>query len=130
MENSVDGPNTSKVQTVERLVERFPTQIRGIIEVLRFVVKANMPGADEFVYHNALNYKLSEMPGTWICYMSAQRNYVRLGFYFGANLFDPKEQLEGTGKRMRHIKVRSEEEAGTDELAGLIRQAWADANNI
>ncbi|WP_160725612.1 DUF1801 domain-containing protein [Bacillus sp. USDA818B3_A] len=128
MENTVFGPTTSKVQTVEMLIESFPTQIREIIEVLRSVAKANMPGAYEFVYHNALNYKLPESPGTWICYISAQRNYVRLGFFFGANLLDPKKRLEGTGKRMRHIKVRTVVEAGTDELVELIRQAWADAD--
>ncbi|WP_160726203.1 DUF1801 domain-containing protein [Bacillus sp. USDA818B3_A] len=55
--------------------------------------------------------------------------FVRLGFFFGANLVDPKERLEGTGKRMRHVKVRIMAEAGTDELAELIRQAWTNAEN-
>ena len=127
--DKISDPTTDNEQTSDKLIESFPTQIREIIEVLRSIAMANMPGTSEFVYHNALNYKLSETPCTWICYISAQRNYVRLGFYFGANLSDPKELLEGTGKRMRHIKVRTVVEAGTDELAELIRQAWADADN-
>lgn len=122
----VSDPTTDNEQTIEKLIESFPTQIREIIETLRAVAKTNMPSANEFVYHNALNYKMSESPGTWVCYISAQRNYVRLGFYFGANLFDPKKLLEGTGKRMRHIKVRNVVEAGIDELAEFIRQSWSD----
>jgi hypothetical protein len=117
---------TAKAQTVDQLIESYPTQIKEIMETLRAVSKANMPGTSEFVYHNALNYKLSESPGTWVCYISAQRNYVRLGFYFGANLYDPRKLLEGTGKRMRHIKVRTVVEAGSDELAELIRQSWSN----
>ena len=116
----------ANIQTVDKLIENYPTQIKGIIETLRSVSKANMPDTYEFVYHNALNYKLSASPGTWVCYISAQRNYVRLGFYFGANLYDPRRLLEGNGKRMRHIKVRTVMEAGSDELVELIRQSWSN----
>ena len=120
---------TAEARTVENLIDTFPTHIRDIMKTLRAVAKANMQDAHEFVYHDAINYKLPESPSTWICYIAAQRNYVRLGFYFGANLSDPMELLEGTGKRMRHVKVRTVGEAGTDELRELIRQAWADAVN-
>lgn len=118
------GAVTGEAGTVEKHIESHPTQIREIIKKLRWLAKDSMPSAHEFVYHNAINYKLSESPGTWICYIAAQRNYVNMGFYFGTNLSDPKKLLEGTGKRMRHVKVRSVEEAGTNELADLIRQAW------
>ncbi|SDO85762.1 hypothetical protein SAMN04487897_12475 [Paenibacillus sp. yr247] len=64
----VSGQATAEARTVEKLIESFPTQIREIIETLRGVAKANMPGAHEFVYHDAINYKLPESPGTWICY--------------------------------------------------------------
>lgn len=108
----------------ENVIESLPTQIPGIVETLRSVATVNMPGAVEFVYHDAINYKLPESPGTWICYIAAQRNYVRVGFYVGANLADPKRLLEGTGKRMRHVKVRTVERACEDALADLIREAW------
>jgi len=124
----VTGTVTGEAGTVEKYIESHPTQIREIIKKLRLVAKANMPSAHEFMYHNAINYKLPESPGTWICYIAAQRNYVNMGFFFGTKLSDPKKLLEGTGKRMRHVKVRTVEEAGTNELADLIRQAWTDAN--
>jgi hypothetical protein len=38
-------------------------------------------------------------------YVIAHRNYVNLGFFSGTELPDPAGQLEGTGKRLRHLKV-------------------------
>jgi len=126
--DSVSSSNTSENQNVvKKLIEGLPNEIREIAETIRAVAMVNMPRANEFVYHNAINYKLPESPGTWICYIAPQKKYVRFGFFFGANLFDPKKLLEGTGQRMRHIKVKSSEEASTDDLAELIRQAWTDA---
>ncbi|WP_164472908.1 DUF1801 domain-containing protein [Cohnella candidum] len=104
--------------------------IREVIETLREIAKANMPGAHEFVYHDAINYKLHEASNRWICYITAHKNYVRLEFYFGANLSDPQKLLQGTGRRMRHVKIKTAEEARADEVAELIRQAWAEAQPI
>lgn len=115
--------------TVETLLQSLPNQIREIMERLRLVAKSNMPDAHEFVYHHAINYKLPESSGLWICYLAAQKDYVRLGFYFGAYLSDPKGLLEGTGKRMRNTKVRTADQAETDDLTALIRNAWTNAAN-
>lgn len=120
----VSGPVTADARAVEQLIESYPTQMREIIGKLRSVAKASMPGADEFVYHDTINYRLPQSPSTWICYIAAARNYVRLEFYFGASLTDPKKLLEGTGKRMRHVKVRTVEKASEDAVADLIREAW------
>src|SRR5512145_2735964 len=40
-------------------------------------------------------------------YIMPLRQYVNLGFYRGAVLSDPAGLLEGTGKGLRHVKVRS-----------------------
>src|SRR5437870_60398 len=39
------------------------------------------------------------------CYISAQKNDVNLGFYYGAELPDPNGLLGGTGKLLRHVKI-------------------------
>jgi len=121
----VTGAATGEPGAVEKLIESHPAAIREILVQLRLVAIGSMPSSHEFVYHNAINYKLSEPPGTWICYIAAQRNYVNLGFYFGSHLSDPQKRLEGTGKRMRHVKVRTVEEARAKELADLIQDAWS-----
>jgi hypothetical protein len=54
-------------------------------------------------------------------YLAPQRAWVNLGFYHGAVLDDPLGIVEGTGARIRHVKVRG----GFDEgpLVELLRRA-------
>jgi hypothetical protein len=56
--------------------------------------------------------------------VQAQNGYVNLGFFFGTDLADPSHVLEGTGKRMRHVKIRSIKEAGALSLPALVQDAW------
>jgi hypothetical protein len=53
-------------------------------------------------------------------------DYVRYGFMYGGYLDDPHRLLEGTGKRMRHVKVRSLAAASDRALRGLVEAAWKD----
>ena len=57
------------------------------------------------------------------CYIMPQKNYVNLGFPHGAELPDPDSILEGTGKKYRHIKIRSKEQANADKIKSLIKDA-------
>ncbi len=40
-------------------------------------------------------------------YIADQKRYVHLGFYNGASLTNADGRVEGTGMRLRHVKVRS-----------------------
>lgn len=57
-------------------------------------------------------------------YVNAFTAHVNVGFFLGAHLEDPARLLEGTGKYMRHVKLRPG--SGVDEaaLAALIRAAY------
>ena len=56
-------------------------------------------------------------------YILPHRKWVNIGFYQGAELADPDRILEGTGARMRHVKVRSVEDANRPALRGLVQEA-------
>ena len=56
-------------------------------------------------------------------YIGIQSSYVNLGFYHGAALRDPTHLLEGTGKRLRHVKIRTDAEAKNPAIAALLRNA-------
>lgn len=56
-------------------------------------------------------------------YIIAQKGYVNLGFYQGAHLPDPARLLEGTGKDLRHVKIRSLVDADRAEVRDLITAA-------
>jgi hypothetical protein len=59
-------------------------------------------------------------------YVGAFAAHVTLGFYWGAELADPAGLLQGSGKRMRHAKVRWGERADEAALGALITAAYLD----
>jgi hypothetical protein len=59
-------------------------------------------------------------------YVNAFTAHASVGFFHGAALPDPAGLLEGTGKRMRHVKLRPGKDAGDGALSVLITAAYAD----
>jgi hypothetical protein len=59
-------------------------------------------------------------------YVNAFKDHVNVGFFYGAMLDDPAGLLEGTGKRMRHVKLRPGREADRAALGDLIDAAYSD----
>jgi hypothetical protein len=59
-------------------------------------------------------------------YVGAFKSHVNVGFFYGALLKDPAGLLEGTGKRMRHVKLRPGREVDAAALGNLIDAAYAD----
>lgn len=59
-------------------------------------------------------------------YIMPQKNWVNLGFYQGAVLPDPEQLLEGTGARLRHVKIRSIADAGQTAVRDLLVAALAE----
>ncbi|HXV92575.1 MAG TPA: DUF1801 domain-containing protein [Pseudonocardia sp.] len=57
------------------------------------------------------------------CYLMPQKDYLNLGFYHGAAVPDPEGVLEGTGARLRHVKLRSLADAQAPHIAKLIADA-------
>jgi hypothetical protein len=59
-------------------------------------------------------------------YVNAFTAHVNVGFFRGAELADPAGLLEGTGKRMRHVKLRPGSDVDSAALTRLIETAYAD----
>ncbi len=59
-------------------------------------------------------------------YVNSFRSHVNLGFYYGAQLDDPVDLLQGSGKRMRHVKMVPGAVAHPAALHALIVTAYAD----
>ena len=59
-------------------------------------------------------------------YVNAFTSHVNVGFFGGAELSDPNGLLEGTGKFMRHVKLRPGITSDSDALKTLIEKAYAD----
>jgi hypothetical protein len=59
-------------------------------------------------------------------YVGIYTAHVNVGFFHGAALADPAGLLEGTGKRMRHVKLRPGNEIDASALNALIEAAYVD----
>jgi hypothetical protein len=59
-------------------------------------------------------------------YVNVFTAHVNVGFFHGAELDDPAGLLEGSGKRMRHVKLRPGADHNLAALSALIDAAYAD----
>jgi len=59
-------------------------------------------------------------------YVNTFKSHVNVGFFYGAVLEDPAGLLAGSGKRMRHVKLRPDAAPNTAALRDLIDAAYLD----
>jgi hypothetical protein len=59
-------------------------------------------------------------------YVNAFKAHVNVGFFRGAELADPAGLLEGTGKYMRHVKLRPNGDVDATAMTSLIEIAYTD----
>jgi hypothetical protein len=83
-----------------------------------------MRNAGDEVFHDGCpNACLGDIP--FAC-VNIFRAHVNVGFFQGASLPDPSHLLEGTGKFMRHVKLRPGTSINEAALSKLIETAWED----
>ena len=59
-------------------------------------------------------------------YVNVFKAHVNVGFFRGAEIADPRGMLQGTGKFMRHVKLRPEHDVDAARLTKLIETAYVD----
>jgi len=59
-------------------------------------------------------------------YVNVFASHVNVGFFHGAALPDPNHLLQGTGKFMRHVKLKPGTATNSAALSSLIDAAYAD----
>jgi hypothetical protein len=104
-------------------VSPLPGHQGRVVIRLRELILAAIPEATEAIKWSRPCY--STKSGGLICYLHAAKNHVNLGFEKGASLIGPENLLEGTGKNMRHIKVRLDQDLDESAVTSLLRQAAA-----
>ena len=114
---------------IEAFFADYPPQVQSISRTLRAMVQNVMPQANEILFanQNHIAYSFSASRRDTICYICPLKDYVRFGFMYGTRLPDPQQVLIGEGQRLRHVKVRTDEEAKNPALKQLVEDAWAEA---
>ena len=110
-------PGASK--EVIEYINNLPEGKKEIVEALREIILSVDPSLNE-----SLKWKqpVYSKKGD-ICYIFSTDGHVNLGFYRAVELKDPKNLFEGTGKNMRHIKIRPLEEIDKEYFWELVSDA-------
>ena len=112
---------------VDRLLSEHSAELQAIERALRATIRGEFPDAVEQVdFGNKLIAfgRSMRMRGLQFAII-AHKTWVNLQLADGADLPDPHGVIEGTGKRIRHVKVRSVEAASSKPVRAAIRAQLA-----
>ena len=83
-------------------------------------MKQAVPAAAEAI--NPWGIPVFELNGT-LCFLMVSKQHASFGFAQGTSLSDPAKLLEGTGKNIRHVKLKILEEVNDPNLRNLLLEA-------
>ena len=107
------------INEVSEYIEKAPENHREILTKLRDLIAAKSPEATEGFKWSRPVYGLEKD----FCYLNYSQKHVNLGFFNFEKINDTQGLLEGTGKQMRHIKIKNLENLDEDYLGKMIQQA-------
>ncbi len=119
----------ARIGSFEDLLSLTEEPLRPVISALREMVLDVHPGSCEVVRMGDRAATYGVGPRKMIqgyAYILPHSAWVNLGFYRGSGLPDPEGLLEGTGARMRHVKIRSLDDAQRPALRSLVAAAYAE----
>ena len=103
--------------------------LRQVCESLRALVTSLHPEFFQVVWpkQGIVSFGVGPNKSTQhYAYISVHTSHVNFGFYHGTSLRDPDNLLEGTGKTLRHIKIRDLPAAVRPQICTLLLQAVTD----
>jgi hypothetical protein len=112
---------------VARLLAEHPPEQQAVEQALRAAIRREFPEAVEQVdFGNKLIAfgRSMKMRGLMFAII-AHKSWVNLQVADGLELPNPDGLIEGTGKRIRHVKIRSVADASSPAVVGIIRAQLA-----
>ena len=105
----------------------YDREIQKLALDLRQLVLEEMAPCHENIYDAysavAIGYGPTDRVSDGVFHIAVYGKGVNLGFNHGATLADPNQILEGTGKQIRHIKIRSPLDLERPEVRAYVRRA-------
>jgi hypothetical protein len=124
--SSSAGVVTSGPEPFTEMVGGFPDPIPDLALASRALVLDVFPRVVEVVWlqQKTAGYgtgpkKMTEQ----FCWLAPFPKHVVFGFYYATELPDPEALLEGTGRLMRHVKIRRPEDLDRPALRDLVAVA-------
>lgn len=100
-----------------------PVPLRALLQPWHALARACGPDTRELLHDGRPT--ICAGVGAFL-YLDAYAAHGAIGFFFGAELADPASLLEGSGKRMRHVKLRPGRMPEEAALSALIEAAYRD----
>lgn len=88
---------------VTAYIAKAPKDQEVLLNTLRSLIFASVPVTSEAIKWGRPVYSTTKN----FAYLKSEKAYVTLGFFDTDGLKDPKGLLQGTGKSMRHVKLRT-----------------------
>jgi Domain of unknown function (DU1801) len=108
---------------VERWFAAPPVELRSIARSWFQTMRSAGPDVVELLHDGHPTACVGNLA---LGYVNAFSEHVNVGFFFGSVLRDPSRLLEGSGRFMRHVKVRPDAFSHGAELRTLIAHAYVD----
>ncbi len=107
------------------ILTAYTPEIRSLAFQTRDLILKIIPEAVEVVDapSKIIAYGTDKTYTGLICAIAPQRAYVNLMFSRGVELPDPAAILEGTGKRARHVKIRTQADLTNPAVSALLKAA-------
>jgi hypothetical protein len=112
-----------------KFLEPYDRKIQKLAFDLRAIVIDALGPCYENIYDAysavAMGYGSSERMRDGICHIAVYERGVNLGFFQGVLLPDPEGALEGSGKRIRHLSLKTREDLKRPEVRLFLNRALA-----
>ena len=107
-----------KAKTIDEILENLNPEQKETTEKIQSIAKKTLPEVEETVKWGNITYLLKGKNLAWII---LYKDHLDFGFFRGAEL--ASKLLEGTGKDLRHIKIKTSKDIDEAELVRLLLDA-------
>ena len=108
---------------IDRWMKQHPGELGEIAREWFEVMRKCGDEVRELLHDGCATACLGDAP---FGYVGIYTSHVNVGFFHGASLHDPARLLQGTGRFMRHVKLRPGVATNSAALHRLIEEAYSD----
>jgi hypothetical protein len=106
-------------KTVDEYIDGLEGWQKDVAAQVRGIVTTAAPEAKESIKWAQAVY---EVNGPF-SYIKAFKNSVNFGFWRGVDIDDPKGLLQGSGEKMRHVKLTGTADIDKEAFGAYVKQA-------
>ena len=114
-------------EQIVKFLEPFNSEIASLAQQLRDHLKKETKATIELVGNSTISlnigYGFTEKAWDCFCAIIIYSKHINISFPSGAFLSDPQGLLQGTGKRIRHIKIKEFNDIKVPVVKNLLLEA-------